>query len=189
MLSEDEAQIKALNIIKEYNIPYNDLQFSGITYETLKKEEITYKVKQIVYFNQLLNGQPIYGVARVAIMFGGNGKLVGIYNLRKDFELVGDIPLEDTKVAFESLHKKGILNTGSKSKNGSVKGVKVGYYVSADESFIQPIFVYNGIDETNNNFFAYVPAVNESNIVLEPTIDNKDLLTNGSNAQINPPKN
>jgi hypothetical protein len=183
-LSDDEAKIRAYEILKQYNISTDNLVYNGITYETLTKGSEVVPLKQKIYFSQVLNNQPLYGVARVVVMLGEKGELVGLYNLKKDFEQVKNVPLKGTEKAFDTVKEKGIVNINHLDHKGTLNDVKLGYWASKDDEYVQPLYVFTGTTENNNKFFAYAPAIDDS---LTVPNSNKDQAPDAS-LKINPPK-
>lgn len=162
LLPENEARSKAVKIMEDLGIDSKDLRFSGINYQTVSQgEKKSVPMIQKVYFQQTLNGEDIYGVARVAILLGDQGNLVGVYNLKKDYDLVGNMKLKSIDTAFQQIKSKGLMDLegNGKDKKGNVTDARVAYYADPNQDYIQPVYLFKGRTDEGTNFTSVQPTI------------------------------
>jgi hypothetical protein len=187
LLTESDAKAKALNILKEMGIPTNDLKFTEITNQVVTQgDKIKVPMLQKVYFQQTLNNEDIYGIAKVVVILGDQGKLVGLYNLRNDLEVANVVPLKDKKKAFNQIKEKGLvdLNATDKDHTAKIHSARVAYYSDPAQDYVQPVYVLGGTTNDGNDFNSYVPAIDDS-LVTDPPTENSVKI---DPSVVNPPK-
>lgn len=168
LLSDEEAIKKAKMYLKEFGLDKQDLMFEGLTYRSRTQNNKSYNYAQLIYFNQVLNGQKIIGNARVIISLGDNGELIGFSNNYKDYEVLADYPLKNKEKAFEEIKTQGTLDIDiektTKSKSVNFKNVNIAYWADRDGSFIYPVFFFEGKTDDNVTVNALAPAIDDKYI-------------------------
>jgi len=77
------------------------------------------------------------------------------YNLI-DYDIYATYPLKSIQQAFNELEQKKAYFNNFQSQNATVRDIYLAYYEQlADQTFVQPVFVFTGDDD----FKAYVPAI------------------------------
>lgn len=121
-----------------------------------------------VYFYPSINGKPIYGVSRIVISVGDNGKIIGVLKWYKDFEEYKKVKIIPAEKALERVKRRQASNNiNPRAKSATINKVFLAYWEDAgtieEQPYLQPVWVFAGEAVTEDgkyeSFDAVVPAI------------------------------
>lgn len=168
--SEDESKNIAIKFLKEYDLLPD--RFNKIIVTDRSSGDKTTNDFRItgreVYFYPTINNLPVYGISRIIVEVGDNGKVISVNKIYKDFIEYKKVKLKDLTLAFEDVkNNKGSNNISPKAQKAKIKKVELGYWEDAgtikDQPYIQPVWVFSGEATLDDNkiekFDVFVPAI------------------------------
>ncbi|ADQ39634.1 hypothetical protein Calkr_0056 [Caldicellulosiruptor acetigenus I77R1B] len=168
--SDEEAKKIAIEFLKKEGF-YND-RFSYCTVvEASSGDKLTNDYKVLykdVYFYPSINGKPVYGVSRIVVSVGSNGKIIGVRKWYKDIEEYKKVKLISAEKALEKIKKREASNNiNPRAKSATINKVFLAYWEDAgtieEQPYLQPVWVFCGEaiteDGSRDTFDAVVPAI------------------------------
>lgn len=157
-------------------IVYDYRKASYIDDTTGKEVEVTI-LKGVTYRYKELNGIKIEGVApRLTIAFNAEGKVVEIMNPWSYFEVYQEYPLMPKSSALSLLQK---LDNRHATVQGldmndtfTINSMRVVYFndpIGYEPLYLMPFYCMEGINSKGNAVTAYVRAIDEKYIKVEPS--------------------
>ncbi|MBC2581524.1 hypothetical protein [Clostridium sp. DJ247] len=175
-LSDTKCKEIASEFLDSNNLLPNDFYESGISHETrtaVNNPNDSLVIRKHVYFNRKVNEKKVYGVSRIIVSLGVDGKIESINYLNRDIEsLKGDnisIKSYDEALADLKLHK-GTVRMNEDTKKVKINNVNIVYWEDSSptskQSHIQPVYHFKG-DAINSDgkkdiFEAFIPAIPEN---------------------------
>lgn len=102
-----------------------------------------------VYYYPMVENEPVYGVFRISIGVGSDGKIVGVEKLASEYEKVSDVPLFDIEDVRNRFNEKNYMYMGDDMpQKTELLNADVGYYADVESEYIQPVYVLSNADET-----------------------------------------
>ncbi|ADQ07053.1 conserved hypothetical protein [Caldicellulosiruptor hydrothermalis 108] len=121
-----------------------------------------------VYFYPSINGKPVYGVSRIMVSVGDNGKIIEVDKLYKDIEEYKKVKIVPAEKALEKVKKRQASNNiNPRAKSATINKVFLAYWEDAgtieEQPYLQPVWVFAGEAVTEDgkyeSFDAVVPAI------------------------------
>jgi len=168
--SDEEAKKIALDFLKKNGIYDKRFIYCAVT-DGSSGDKITndYKVlHKSVYFYPVVEGKPVYGVSRIIVVVGDNGKIIEVYKWYKEFEEYKKVKIVPAEKAFEKVkNRKASNNINPMAKSATIKEVVLAYWEDAgtieEQPYLQPVWVFAGEAVTEDGkvekFDAVVPAI------------------------------
>lgn len=168
--SDEEAKKIALDFLKKNGIYDKRFIYCAVTDDS-SGDKITndYKVHhKSVYFYPVVEGKPVYGVSRIIVVVGDNGKIVEVYKWYKEFEEYNKVKIVPAEKAFEKVkNREASNNINPMAKSATIKEVVLAYWEDAgtieEQPYLQPVWVFAGEAVTEDGkvekFDAVVPAI------------------------------
>lgn len=100
--SDDEAKRIATEFLKKEGLFNENFTYSKVV-PVSSGDKLTndYKVRyKDVYFYPSINGKPVYGVSRIVVSVGDNGKIIGVLKWYKDFEEYKKVKINFCRKSF-----------------------------------------------------------------------------------------
>ncbi|ACM60048.1 hypothetical protein B0S90_1231 [Caldicellulosiruptor bescii] len=168
--SDEEAKKIALDFLKKNGLYDKRFIYCAVT-DSSSGDKITndYKVHhKNVYFYPEIKGKPVYGVSRILVVVGDNGKIVEVYKWYKEIEEYKKVKIISAEKAFEKVkNRKSSNSINHKAKSATIKEVFLAYWEDAgtieEQPYLQPVWVFAGEAVTEDGkvekFDAVVPAI------------------------------
>lgn len=102
-----------------------------------------------MYYYPKVENEPAYGVFRISIGVGSDGKIVGVEKLASEYEKVSDVPLSSIEDVRKRFHEGNYMYTGDDvPQKTDLVNAAVGYYADVESEYIQPVYILSNTDET-----------------------------------------
>ena len=168
--SDEEAKKIALDFLKKNGIYDKRFIYCGVTDDSSGSPLTNdYKVHhKRVHFYPAVAGKPVYGVSRIVVLVGDNGKIVEVYKWYKEIEEYKKVKIVSAEKAFEKVkNRKSSNSINHKAKSATIKEVFLAYWEDAgtieEQPYLQPVWVFVGEAVTEDGkvekFDAIVPAI------------------------------
>lgn len=121
-----------------------------------------------VYFYPVIDGKPVYGVSRLTISVGVDGKILRVEKFYKDFEEDSEYPIINADEALQKLNSdEASVNIDTNAQEAEIIDIDVNYWEDAggvsEQPHLQPVWVIKGKSKNNRgeekNFDAIIPAL------------------------------
>lgn len=169
---------QAINIAKDFLLKNKLLKdkefdiFKDIKVTPISSGDITtgdYKeIGRDVFFLPVIDGLNVYGLSRIIVSVGDNGKIIRVTKNNKDFILHKKEKLKTPEKSFEQIKLKKVpIEISHEAKTAIFDSVKLGYYEDSstidEQPYLQPVWVFEGESTLDNGktekIGAFVPAL------------------------------
>ncbi len=102
-----------------------------------------------VYYFPQVDNKPIYGVYRICVSVGSDGKIVSVEKLANDFEKIADVPLAGIEEVRKRVEKGDFMymNSGILQQDTDLTKAEIGYYTDVESEYILPIYILTSADD------------------------------------------
>jgi len=168
--SDEEAKKIALDFLKKNGIYDKRFIYCGVAYESSGSALTNdYKVlRKDVNFFPVVDGKDVYGVSKIIVTVGDNGKIVEVTKWYKEIEEYKKVKIMPAEKAFEKVkNRKSSNSINPMAKSATIKEVVLAYWEDAgtieEQPYLQPVWVFVGEAVTEDGkvekFDAIVPAI------------------------------
>lgn len=104
-------------------------------------------VRWNVFYYPTVENRPIYGVFRICIAVGAEGKIVGVEKLAGEYEKIAQVQLSDLRTIKNRFLAQDFLCTRDESpQNRKMEQAELGFYADVGDEYIQPVYVVSSDD-------------------------------------------
>ena len=104
-------------------------------------------VRWNVFYYPTVENRPIYGVFRICIAVGAEGKIVGVEKLAGEYEKIAQVQLSDLRTIKNRFLAQNFLCTRDESpQNRKMEQAELGFYADVGDEYIQPVYVVSSND-------------------------------------------
>ena len=104
-------------------------------------------VRWNVFYYPTVENRPIYGVFRICIAVGAEGKIVGVEKLAGEYEKIAQVQLSDLRTIKNRFLAQDFLCTRDESpQNRKMEQAELGFYADVGDEYIQPVYVVSSND-------------------------------------------
>lgn len=106
-------------------------------------------VRWNVSYYPTVENRPVYGVFRICIAVGANGKIVEAEKLAGEYEKVTEVPLADLQTVKNNFAaQKFLCIKDERQQNPEMEQAELGFYADAESEYIQPVYDISNADKT-----------------------------------------
>ena len=104
-------------------------------------------VRWNVFYYPTVENRPVYGVFRICIAVGAEGKIVGVEKLAGEYEKIAQVQLSDLRTIKNRFLAQDFLCTRDESpQNRKMEQAELGFYADVGGEYIQPVYVVSSND-------------------------------------------
>ncbi len=104
-------------------------------------------VRWNVFYYPTVENRPVYGVFRICVAVGAEGKIVGVEKLAGEYEKIAQVQLSDLRTIKNRFLAQGFLCTRDESpQNRKMEQAELGFYADVGDEYIQPVYVVSSND-------------------------------------------
>lgn len=106
-------------------------------------------VRWNVSYYPTVENRPVYGVFRICIAVGANGKIVEVEKLAGEYEKVAEVPLADLQTVKNNFTaQKFLCIKDERPLKPAMEQAELGFYADAESEYIQPVYDISNADKT-----------------------------------------
>lgn len=168
--SDEEAKKIALDFLKKNGIYDKRFIYCGVAYDSSGSSLTNdYKIlRKDVNFFPVVDGKDVYGVSKIIVTVGDNGKIIEVSKWYKEYEEYKKVKIIPVDKALEKVKKKeASTSINPRAKSATIKEAFLAYWEDAgtidEQPYLQPVWVFTGEAVTEDgkveSFDAIVPAI------------------------------
>lgn len=183
-LSDEHCETIANNFLIKNELLPSDFFKNGIAHETKTSAlnpEDSVVIRKDVYFNRKLNNKSVYGVSRIIVSVGSEGRIDAVYSLYRDIKSSESVKIKPFNAALNDLKNfKGSIRMNGDAETVNIKKVDLVYWEDSTpdskQTHIQPVYHFTGetLNKKGNTdiFEAFISAVpDELTVPIETSRD------------------